>query len=48
MKNLEPTSTDALLAEARTILETVQLSEAEKAQLQARIDAGFVLEVIGG
>lgn len=43
VETLEPTPVDALITEARVILQTVKLSAEEKAQLQGRISTRFVL-----
>jgi hypothetical protein len=47
-QTMEATPTEDLSAEAQRILETVKLSDEEKAKIQARISANFVLDVISG
>lgn len=45
-RTMAPTPTETLIAEAERILQNVALSAEEKAKLQARISAGFPLDVI--
>jgi hypothetical protein len=47
-QTMEATPTEDLSAEAQRILETVKLSDEEKAKIQARISANFALDVISG